>query len=615
MYEEYFGLERPPFKITPDTSLFYEGGKRGDILGALVYAIHRGEGIIKVVGEVGSGKTMLCRMLQLKLPTTVEIVYIANPSVSAEDILFVIAHELSLAVGKDASKHQVIRMLQDYLLQRHMENKQVVLFIEEAQGMPLDTLEEIRLLSNLETDENKLLQIILFGQPELDQNLAERSIRQLRERITHNFNLEPLTQDEIHNYLNFRMRQVGYTGPELISDNVAKKVELHSEGLLRRINIIADKILLSAFAEGTHNLSSKHVTAAVNDSSFAQEVPRRSSRLWWWLLPLIAVALAFAIYQTRAQWISIASFDSMSLDSILQSESTLPTGSAALAESTIVESTIAESTIAESTIAESTMEPETALKKTTIKSGNPVTDIETASVETDGLVERMLDAGNPPRAEVGTETDELAQVEPPAQLSTVDIDVEADVDVAKEEILVSDERPQAEPLADEVEELIASVESSAQPVQVTAQTEPATDRVDEQQMDTQVTLQQRSPGVPQDSDDNSLLDHGSWLNEKLAQSQLWLSQAERDRMSIQVMMRNKSAARELVYYLRNEWPLDLSRTYLYEVIIEGRSIYRVFYSEYDTLKNARAQIELLPESIKVNSPYVHSVYRMRKALL
>jgi len=304
MYEDYFGLDRPPFKITPDTSLFYDGGKRGDILAALVYAIHRGEGIIKVVGEVGSGKTMLCRMLQLKLPDTVEIVYIANPSVSAEDILFVIAHELSLPVTKDASKHQVMHLLQDYLLQRHMENKQVVLFIEEAQGMPLDTLEEVRLLSNLETDENKLLQIILFGQPELDQNLAQQSIRQLRERITHNFELEPLTQYEIHNYLNFRMREVGYTGPELINTTVAKRVEQHSEGLLRRINIIADKILLSAFAEGTHNLTSKHVTAAVNDSAFNQGAPRNKSRVFWWLGLLAVIALLFALYQSRSIWIS-----------------------------------------------------------------------------------------------------------------------------------------------------------------------------------------------------------------------------------------------------------------------------------------------------------------------
>jgi len=234
---------------------------------------------------------------------------IANPILSAEDILFVIAHELSLPVGKDASKHEVMHLLQDYLLQRHMENKQVVLFIEEAQGMPLDTLEEIRLLSNLETDENKLLQIILFGQPELDQNLAQQSIRQLRERITHNFQLEPLTQDEIHNYLNFRMREVGYTGPELINTAVAKKVEQHSEGLVRRINIIADKILLSAFAEGTHSLTSTHVTASVNDGAFTQAAPHGKSRVFWWLGLLAVIALVFALYQSRAHWISVLAVD------------------------------------------------------------------------------------------------------------------------------------------------------------------------------------------------------------------------------------------------------------------------------------------------------------------
>jgi hypothetical protein len=148
------------------------------------------------------------------------------------------------------------------------------------------------------------LQIILFGQPELDDNLSQQSIRQLRERITHNFNLAPLTQDEIHNYLNFRMREVGYTGPELINPSVAKKVEQYSEGLLRRINIIADKILLSAFAEGTHNLSPKHVTAAVNDSTFNQETPRGGGRYWLFGL-IVAVALAFALFQTRSQWLPL----------------------------------------------------------------------------------------------------------------------------------------------------------------------------------------------------------------------------------------------------------------------------------------------------------------------
>ena len=183
---------------------------------------------------------------------------------------------MGIDVGESQNRLKALHQIHRHLLEKHARNEHVVVLVEEAQSMPNATLEEIRLLSNLETDQNKLLQIILFGQPELDQNLAEQSIRQLRERITHNFELDPLTPDEIHNYLNFRMRQVGYTGPELINRNVAKKIEQHSAGLLRRINIIADKLLLSAFAEGTHNLDSKHVTAAVNDSTFDDKVKTKS---------------------------------------------------------------------------------------------------------------------------------------------------------------------------------------------------------------------------------------------------------------------------------------------------------------------------------------------------
>ena len=168
-----------------------------------------------------------------------------------------------------------MHMLQTHLLNRYTGNRQVVLFVEEAQGMPLETLEEIRLLSNLETDQDKLLQIILFGQPELDENLKTSSIRQLKERVTHEFNLSPLTEAEIHQYLNFRMREVGYTGPELIDERVAKVVTKYSGGLLRRINIIADKVLLSAFAENTHDITVKHVNAAVQDSGFERSIDGR----------------------------------------------------------------------------------------------------------------------------------------------------------------------------------------------------------------------------------------------------------------------------------------------------------------------------------------------------
>jgi type II secretory pathway predicted ATPase ExeA len=270
MYLEHFGLDRPPFKITPDTSMFYEGGKRGAALDALIYAIKSGEGIIKVVGEVGSGKTMLCRMLELKLSNVVDIVYIAHPSLSPDNILHVIAHELHLDVRNDDSKLDVMQKLQDYLLQKHAANRQVVVFVEEAQSMPVETLEEIRFLSNLETDQHKLLQMVLFGQPELDEKLAQPQIRQLKERITHGFYLDPFPPDDTLDYLNFRLRSVGYRGPSIFNQRTANAVEKYSGGLSRRINIIADKALMASFSEGTHEVNASHVATAAKDSDFAR---------------------------------------------------------------------------------------------------------------------------------------------------------------------------------------------------------------------------------------------------------------------------------------------------------------------------------------------------------
>jgi len=268
MYLAHFGLSQPPFKITAHTEFFYSGGNRGAILDALIYAIRQGEGIIKVSGEVGSGKTMLCRMLQERLPAEVETVYIANPSVSPDEILQAIAFEMQLSLPRDSSRLEVMQALQDYLLERHAQGKQVVVFVEEAQSMPLATLEEIRLLSNLETQHYKLLQIVLFGQPELDRNLSVPEIRQLKERITHSFVLKPLTATEIRDYLMFRLRAADYHGPDLFGPAVIRLIAHASKGLTRRVNIIADKILLAAFAENTHTITAKHVHAAIEDSDF-----------------------------------------------------------------------------------------------------------------------------------------------------------------------------------------------------------------------------------------------------------------------------------------------------------------------------------------------------------
>ncbi len=270
MYLEHFGLDRPPFKITPDTSMFYSGSRRGAVLEALKYAITSGEGIIKVVGEVGSGKTMLCRMLEVELGPQVEIVYIANPSLSPENILHVIAFELKLGITSESTKLEVMQALQAYLLDKHASNRQVVVFVEEAQSMPIETLEEIRLLSNLETSDHKLLQMVLFGQPELDEKLREPSIRQLKERITHNFYLEPFPADDVYQYLNFRLRAVGYRGPDLFTSKLASNIERKSSGLTRRINILADKALLAAFSDGGHSIETRHIDMAAEDSDFGQ---------------------------------------------------------------------------------------------------------------------------------------------------------------------------------------------------------------------------------------------------------------------------------------------------------------------------------------------------------
>ncbi len=280
MYYNHFGLTQPPFRITPNTDFFYSGGNRGPVLDALIYAIGEGEGITKVTGEVGSGKTMLCSMLQARLSTNVETVYIVNPSVTPEEILHAIALELHLDPPRDMGHLQVMQLLHQHLLERHAQGRQVVMFVEESQNAPIATLEEIRLLSNLETARSKLIQIVLFGQPELDENLSQPSIRQLRERITNSFNLSPLKPPEVQDYLNFRLRTAGYRGPELFTPAVINAIAKASQGLTRRINLIADKCLLAAFSENTHSIKLKHVRAAVRDSEFAyQRRSRRGSRI------------------------------------------------------------------------------------------------------------------------------------------------------------------------------------------------------------------------------------------------------------------------------------------------------------------------------------------------
>ncbi len=305
MYLEHFGLNEPPFRITPHTDFFFDGANRGATLDALIYAITHDEGIVKVSGEVGSGKTMLCRVLMERLPDTVTIVYLANPSLSRDDILYAIADELRLEIPENARTSAVMRALQDQLIKSYGEGRQVVVLIDEAHAMPAETLEEIRLLSNLESNHSKLLQLVLFGQPELNDILSRPDMRQLKERITHNFGLEPLVRDDIANYLDFRMRAAGYRGPSIFSLPALKLIAHSSLGLTRRINIIADKSLLAAFSAGSHAIGAREAQAAIRDCEFSEATYRSgdtASRRRKWLLAAIATFI-LAVAALLAPWL------------------------------------------------------------------------------------------------------------------------------------------------------------------------------------------------------------------------------------------------------------------------------------------------------------------------
>ncbi len=268
VYLDHFGLAEAPFRITPHPEFFFEGAGRGATLEALVYAIVHDEGIVQVSGEIGSGKTMLCRMLLERLPPQVQTVFLANPSYSRAEMREAIAEELGVARAPGAGPVS-IRELQACLLEHFGAGRRVVVLIDEAHAMAPEALEEVRLLSNLEASRHKLLQIVLFGQPELDQALEAPSMRQLKDRITHRFRMRPLVEAEVARYLSHRMRAAGYRGPEVFSRAAVAILARASRGLTRRVNVLADKALLAAFASGEHAVSAAHARAAVSDSEFA----------------------------------------------------------------------------------------------------------------------------------------------------------------------------------------------------------------------------------------------------------------------------------------------------------------------------------------------------------
>lgn len=275
VYLDHFGLTELPFGITPDTSFTVLTRAHQEALNTLLVALSGGEGFIKITGEVGTGKTLLCRRLLQSLPGEVISAYLPNPYLAPRTLLLALAEEIGLAVDAASDDYHLLQSVNRALLSHAANGRQVVVCIDEAQAMPLETLESLRLLSNLETEKRKLLQIVLFGQPELDRKLAEPSVRQLLQRIAFHYRLSTLSRDEIATYLAHRLRVAGYRGGDVFGARTVRCLQRASRGTPRLLNILAHKAMLAAYGEGRLVVRALHVRRAAADTEGA------SPPGWW----------------------------------------------------------------------------------------------------------------------------------------------------------------------------------------------------------------------------------------------------------------------------------------------------------------------------------------------
>ena len=286
MYESHFGLDRAPFSITPDTAFTYSSQAQRDALNTLLIATDGGEGFIKITGEVGSGKTLLCRRFLAQLAGAngsrrrYRTAYIPNPCLSPRTLLLAIAHELKVKIPDPESQLSILESLSKALMRFAAKDERVVVCLDEAQAMPVETLESLRLVSNLETEQRKLIQIVLFGQRELDQLIARDNLRQLRSRIAFSYRLDRLSPTETVAYLQHRLTVAGWRGAALMEIEAARLIHRGARGLPRLINILAHKSLLAAYGQGASSVTAAHVRVACEDTPMAGAGARFASLVY-----------------------------------------------------------------------------------------------------------------------------------------------------------------------------------------------------------------------------------------------------------------------------------------------------------------------------------------------
>ena len=296
MYQKYFGLTEAPFSITPDTSYFYAHGNYSEALNTLLVALRAGEGFIKVTGEVGTGKTLLCRKLLNTVEERFVTAYIPNPMLTPYGLQSAVADELGLDITRHYGHHQLLKLINNRLLELSEEGKDVVLCIDEAQAMPVETMEALRLLTNLETEKKKLLQVILFGQPELDENLNEKEVRQLKQRITFSYKLKPIDKEGMELYLIYRLGVAGYKGNNVFEPNAMKRLFRASRGIPRLINILAHKSMMSAYGQGLKYVDKNNMRAAIKDTEDAQLSGSKKGKVVWLLASLSLFSILLITY-------------------------------------------------------------------------------------------------------------------------------------------------------------------------------------------------------------------------------------------------------------------------------------------------------------------------------
>ncbi len=279
MYLEHFGFTQQPFHLTPDTGLFLGLDPHYEAIQTVSAALQMGEGVIKVTGEVGTGKTMVCRMLLTHLSEYVELIYLPNPALNGDDLRRAIAAELD--VSEHSSEVGLVEAIQGRLIQHHRSGKRVVMLLDEAQALSDEALEVLRLFGNLETEQTKLLQIVLIGQPELDERLSQYHLRQFRQRITFSATLRPLDMSETVAYIDNRLAKCGYQG-KLFSLNQKKAIWKSCLGIPRLINQVCHKSLLLTFYDRAQQVTNHNLFAAIHDTYDTCKPKHKAPVIWGW---------------------------------------------------------------------------------------------------------------------------------------------------------------------------------------------------------------------------------------------------------------------------------------------------------------------------------------------